>query len=103
MENFTKVHPDFGNSLSTKLMEYRNVSIHFTKQQQSEKPTEKGNKRAALLFFCSNYFSFLNDVTAAILVPQKKETAAMLPSRTILLSCVLAFVTINLHGCWLRE
>jgi len=41
VENFTKVHPDFGNSLSKKLMEYRNVSIRFTKQQQSEKLTYK--------------------------------------------------------------
>ena len=56
--------------------------------------------------------SFSHDVTAAILVYQNNETAAMLVvyqtdpvGVETLFICVfkLSFVPINLHGCWPRE
>ena len=52
---------------------------------------------------------FSHDVTAAILVCQNNETAAMLVSQPVLwelnsfLMQTLSFVTTNLHRCWPRE
>ena len=61
------------------------------------------------LFFENLYRAFSHDVTAAILVSQNNETAAMLLSQTIPLGVELFtyanvfFVPINLHRCWSRE
>ena len=55
------------------------------------------------------YRVFSHDVTAAILVSQNNEMAAMLVSQPILwelnsfLMQTLSFVPINLHRCWPRE
>ena len=59
------------------------------------------------LFF--KYRVFSHDVTAAILVSQNNETAAMLVSQTSLVGVnsflmqTFSFVLINLHRCWPRE
>ena len=61
------------------------------------------------MYYLGGYRVFSHDVTAAILVSQNNETAAMLVSQTVLrelnsfLMQTLSFVSINLHRYWPRE
>ena len=100
------------------------VSIHVVQNQHIGKQKshwDKKNKGNYHLKLCTPFVGlapmrllrpnrvFSHDVTAAILVSQNNETAAMLVSQPVLwelnsfLMQTLSFVTTNLHRCWPRE